>query len=431
LEARNKELETKWREEQAIREKTEMRAIDLRKKLREAKDEIKSAKQNGNSPKEENEVARKIADSTLDKVKTPDLGIREAKPPISSKGITKASSGILTGASPRKNAGAGETVLTVGSSHSHNNISQLSSTPSTPTVKGANTKSLLNPQKAEHNIKEQVELKNGTDGVGRQNVAEPIRRTATIEGSVVSRPNKERSEASHRRVESMSKIASPPLMLPLQGHTNGSKVSGHKHTQSLHDFDPLKSTVPVISIPTPLSFESLPVKAPSTSENISLSHDLRNTYVGQNGLVMPVSFGMTPTAVRSTEGSIDQNRSPVTERQAFVANTPVTERQAFVANDYHRLHEQPFMVVPQQQPIVFNHMTGRMQQHLVDSRYPIQQRSNMLQNHQYAGGSLQQQSAQPHQNLQHPLQHQAQQHSRHSTQQSFTGSTNQFDPFSS
>ena len=73
MEARNKELETKWREEQAIREKTEMRAIDLRKKLREAKDEIKSVKQNGNSPKEENEVARKIADSIVDKVKTPDF----------------------------------------------------------------------------------------------------------------------------------------------------------------------------------------------------------------------------------------------------------------------------------------------------------------------------------------------------------------------
>lgn len=428
MEAKNKELDTKLREEQALRDKAEIRNMNLRKKLREAKDEIKIAKQIGKISREEFEGSRKNTDSVAEKHSNQNIDSKEAKPPTTGKtplkGKTATNPGTVTGASPKKCAAASDTTLTAGSSHSHNTISQLASTPLTPKAKGSITNPSLNPPPFDLKPKEQSELKNGTDGANRLirsrslvKETEPRIRGSTMEGSVASRSIKEKQpEVLHIRNESMSTIATPPLMPPLRSHTNGPRASGHKHTQSLHDFDPLKSTVPVISFPTPLSLETLPIKTSSTLESVSLSHDLSNTYMGQNSLVMPVSFGMVPTAVRITDGAIEQNSSPMTERQALVAN------------NYHGLHEQQFMVVQQQQPIVFNQMTGGMQQQMIDSTYQPQQRSNTLQNNQYAGGSLQQQHTQ-HQPLQSHLQHQSH-HTQHSSQQTYTNPAYSFDPFS-
>jgi hypothetical protein len=431
LEAKNRELDTKLREEQALREKAEMRNMDLRKKLREAKDEIKTSKQIGKKSREENDGSRKNTDSVSEKHGNQKIDSKEAKPPTAGKtplkGKTASNPCTITGASPKKHASASDITLMTGSSHSHNIASQLASTPLTPKSKGSITNPSTNLPIYDLKPKEKSEVTNGTDGASRLirsrslvKETEPRIRGSTVEGSVASRSVKEKSEVSHRRVESMSTIATPPLMPPLrsQSHANGPKPSGHKHTRSLHDFDPLKSTVPVISFPTPLSLEALPIKTSSTSESVSLSHDLSNTYMSQNSLVMPVSFGMTPTAVRTTEGGIEQNSSPMAERQALVAN------------NYHGLHEQQFMVVQQQQPIVFNQMAGRMQQQMVDSTYQTQQRSNTLQNNQYAGGSVQQQHMQ-HQPLQHHLQHQSHQHhTQHSSQQTYTNPAYSFDPFS-
>jgi len=428
LEAKNRELETKLREEQTLREKSEMRNMDLRKKLREAKDEIKTAKLVGKNSQEENEVSRKIGDAvgekpiaqTIDGKETISSSTGKASQPVKSAG----NPGTVIGASPKRISSSSDGASTAGSSQSQNTISQSVSTPSTPKTKGANTNPSLNPPKIDLNLKEQSELKNGTDGASRLNRVrsfvkenEPRSRGSTMESSAMS---KQIPEVSHKRVESMSTIATPPMMPPLRSNTNGSKTSGHRHTQSLHEFDPLKSSVPVISFPTPLSLETLPIE-PSTSESVSLPHDLRNTYVGQNSLVMPVSFGVAPTSMRTANGAIQQNPSPMTGRQALVAN------------DYHGLHEQQFMVVPQQQPIVFNQMTGRMQQAMVDGAYPTQQRSNTLQNHQYVGGSLQQQQTQQQQPLQRHLQHQSYPHhaQQHSAQQTYANPANPFDPFSS
>lgn len=425
LEAKNRDLETKLREEQALREKTEIRNMDLRKKLREAKDEIKTAKLVGKVSQEENESSRKMSDSVAEKLTNPNLDGKEVKQ--SSNGMTPqkgkpiGNPGTVTGASPKRHAATGEGTLTSGSSHGHNNVSQLVLPPATPKAKSLNTNSSLNHPKIDLNLKEQPEMKNGTDGAGRLNrsrslVKETEPRSRTSSGA--SRNVKEKPEqVLHKRNESMSTITTPPLIPPLRPNANGMKASGHRQTQSLHDFDPLKSTVPVISFPTTLSLETLPIKTPSASENVALPHDLRNTYVGQNSLVMPLSFGMAPTTVR-TDGAIEQN------------HTPMTERQTLVANDYQGLQEQQFMVVPQQQPIVFNQMAGRMQQQMAGNTYPTQQRSSTLQNHQYTGGLLQHQNTQ-HQPLQRQLQHQSHQHhAQYSNQQTYATSGNPFDPFS-
>ena len=386
--------------------------MDLRKKLREAKDEIKALKLvPAKNSKEENESSRHSTDSIAEKLSNPSKeskAIVTGKIPQKSKSLTN--SGTVSGASPKRNAAAGDGTLKAGSSHSHNNISQLASTPSTSNVKGSNSNSSLNLPKVDHNQKEQLEHKNGTDVAGRiirprgtTKETEARSRTSTMEGSVASRSLKEKPEGSHRRIESMATIGTPPLVPPLRSQANGTKPSGHKHTQSLHDFDPLKSTVPVISFPTPLSFETLPIKTSTTSESVPLPQ-----YVGQNSVVMPVSFGMAPAAVRTTEGGFGRNSSPMTERRALVAN------------NYQGLQEQQFMVVPQQQQIVFNQMT-----------YPTQQRTNTLQNHQYTGGSLQPQSTQ-HQPLRsYPQQQSHQSQTQHSNQQTYTTtSANPFDPFS-
>ena len=53
-----------------------MRAIDLRKKLREAKDEIKSVKQNGNSPKD---IVIKFYSINAKKKRATELFIQKSK----------------------------------------------------------------------------------------------------------------------------------------------------------------------------------------------------------------------------------------------------------------------------------------------------------------------------------------------------------------
>ena len=390
------------REEQALREKSEMRNMDLRKKLREAKDEIKTLK-------EENESSRHSTELIGEKLADPNLGGKDAKPPVADKtpqnGKTVINSGMVPGASPKRNPPASDGGLKATSSRSHANLSQLSSTQSTPKVKGsASSPSLYQPQ-IDLNLKEQAEIKNSNDSAGRIlkprgaiKEAEQRGRTSTSEGSVGSKSVKEKPEGSHRRIESMSTLGTPPLVPPLRSQVNGTKVSGHKQTQSLHDFDPLASTVPVISFPTQLSFETLPIKTSTTSESLSLPQ-----YMGQNSVVMPVSFGMAPTAVRTTDEGFGRNSS---------------DRQTLVARGYQGLHGEQFMVVPQQQQIVFNQMP-----------YASQQQPNTLQNHQYAGRPLQQQNAQHRSPLQQPQPH-PQHHPQQSSQQTYTTPENSFDPYS-
>ena len=383
------------REEQALREKAEIRNMDLRKKLREAKDEIKALKlANMKTTKDENESPRHSStDAASEKVSNPNSGGKEAKTTIT--GSASQPMKTVSGASPKRNTAATDGSLKTGSSHSHSSISQLASTSPKSKVNGMNGNSSLNIPKIDLNLKEQPELKTATKPRGAGKESE-LRRAVSMELSTGTKSAKEKADVSHKRVESMHTLGTPPLVPPLR--TNGTKSSGHKHTQSLHEFDPLKSTVPVLSFQTPLSFETLPIKTTTASESVPLPQ-----YMSQSGVMMPVSFGVSPTAVRTTDGGFQ--RSP----------PPMTERQTLVANNYQGLHEQQFLVVPQQQPIVFNQMA-----------YPTQQRSSAVQNHQYTNGSLQQQNGQ-HQPLRGHVQQPTHQHA---AQQTFatTASANPFHP---
>ncbi len=362
--------------------------MDLRKKLREAKDEIKALKLvPAKAPKDESEN---------DKVSNPNSVGKEAKTTLTGK--IPQQTKTVSGASPKRNGTATDGTLKTGSSHS-----QLAST--SPKVNDMNDSSLNIPN-IDLNLKEQPELKNATDTNGRRTKPRSVskgsemRRAVSMEYSTGTRSAREKVDASHQRVESMHTLGTPPLVPPARSHsTNGTKSPGHKHTQSLHDFDPLKSTVPVLSFQT---FETVPIKTATTSESVPLPQ-----YMSQSGVMMPVSFGVSPTAVSTTNGGFQ--RSP----------PPMAERQTLVANNYQGLHEQQFMVVPQQQQIVFNQMA-----------YPTQQRSSAVQNHQYTSGSLQQQNVQ-HQSLRGHVQQPTQQHA---TQQSYTSSSsssaNPFDPLS-
>ena len=418
------------RDEQGLREKVEIRNTDLRKKLREAKGETRTGKQLGNFSQEEKEGSHQSTDSSFEKLNNGNVSGNEAKPPTAGKtpekNRTATNSVTVHRSSPIRHTILSDVAATAGNSFSHTPIAQLTSAPVTPKTKGSITNPKLFSSKIDPRQIEKSELNNGSDAASRLNRSrsgvkelEARSRTSTIESSVASSSIKEKSTALHRRNETTSTVPTPQLIPPLRPPRNGPKTSGHKHTQSLHDFDPLKSTVPVISFPTSLSLETLPIKASSTSESMSLPHDLRGTFMSQNPLVVPVTFGMAPTAVRTTEGAIGQHPSPMPERQTLVAN------------GYHGLHQQQFMVVPQQQPIVFNQMTGGMQHQMVENTYPNQQRANTLQSQQFPRGSLQHQHAQ-HQSLQHHLQHQSHpRHINHPTQQMHLNSGNPFDPFSS
>ena len=391
LEAKNKELESKLREEQALREKTEIRSMDLRKKLREAKDEIKALKRVPVKTTKDESSSHTSTDAVAEKLSNPNSGGKEAKTTVTGK--IPPQTKTISGASPTRNGTATDGTLKTGSSHSHNNISQLASTSPISKVNGLNVNSSLNIPKIDLNLKEQPELKNTTDTNGRATKPRSIgkdsemRRAVSMEYSTGTRSAKEKVDVSHKRVESMHTLGTPPLVPPVRSHTNGTKSPGHKQTRSLHDFDPLKSTVPILSFQAPLSFENLP-----RSESVPLPQ-----YMSQSGVMMPVSIGVSPTALTTTNGGFQGSPPPMT------------------ANNYQGLHEQQFMVVPQQQQILFNQMA-----------YPTQQRPSAVQNHQYTSGSLQQQNVQ-HQSLRGHVQQSTQQHS---AQQSYISSAHPFDPLS-
>lgn len=336
--------------------------MDLRKKLREAKDEIKALKlAQVKTTKDENESPRHTStDAVSEKVSNPNSGGKEAKTTIT--GSVSQPMKTVSGASPKRNTAATDGTLKTGSSHTHSNISQLATTSPISKVNGMNGNLSLNVPKIDLNLKEQPELKNATKPRVVSKESE-LRRAKSMELSTGTKSAKEKTDVSHHRVESMHTLGTPPLVPPLRSQTNGTKASGHKHTQSLHEFDPLKSTVPVLSFQAPLSFETLPIKTTTTSESVPLPQ-----YMSQSGVMMPVSFGVSPTAVRTTDGGFQRSPPAMT-----------AERQTLVANNY----EQQFMVVPQQQPIIFNQMA-----------YPTQQRSSDVQNHQYTNGSVQQQNGQ-------------------------------------
>jgi len=319
----------------------------------------------------------------------------------------------------------------VSHSMSQNSLAKPTSNQMTPISKSLKPSSKHYPPKMDLGQKEKSESMNGSDGTNHRHSrshsfvkeVEPKNGSSTLE-SLVSNAIKDIPATLHRRNESLATISTSPVLPPLRAPASGprtSGLSGHKHSHSLHnldDFDPLKSTVPVISVPTSLSLENLPVKTSSTSEGSSLAHDLSNTYMSQNSLVLPLTIGMTSNAVSSSDTAVEQQQSPMIERQGFVANE-------------YSVHQQQFMVVPQQQPFVFNQVGGMMQQQMVDTNtYPTQLRTtNGIPNHQqYSGQSLHQQQRQQYSQFQHHQSHH-QQYQQHPTQQLHTNSPNPFDPF--
>jgi hypothetical protein len=427
LEAKNRELDKKLRDEQVLREKVEMRNLDLRKKLRDAKGETtKAGKQNGKNSKEEKDGSRQNTESNSEKLRNGNVSCTETKPPVTSKTPEKMKPGTkkitsINGSSPTRDTITSDANVTTGNSLSHAPTALLSSSPV--------------PQKSKLSItnqKEKNESNNAPD-------------TAT-------RPNPNRVLGGGKETEGRSRTSSaaaPPFIPPLRPPKNTPKPTGHKQTQSLHDFDPLKSTVPVISFPTPPSLEALPIRRSLTSDSMNPMSEMGNTFVSQDPFVV---LGMAPSAIGATEGTIDQHPSPATGRQTLVAN------------GYHGLQHQQFMVVPRQEPVMFDPLTGGVQQQIVTNiggqwtnTYPHQHQGNTLQSQQFSGGSLQQQhiqqqQQQQQQQIQQQLhqqqqqiqqqqlqqnqlhqQHLQQQHlqQQHQTHQMHQNPANAFDPFSS
>jgi len=190
--------------------------------------------------------------------------------------------------------------------------------------------------------------------------------------------------------------------------------------------------MPVISFPISL-VEKLPVKSSLPSDNMNLTSEIGNAFVSQDPVVV---LGMAPSTIRATDGTVEQHPSPVTGRHTVVAN------------GFHELQQQQFMVVPQQEPIIFNRLTGGVQQQMVSkigdqwtNTYLHQHQGNILQqSHHYSGGPLQQQHIQQQshqqqiqQNQLQKQQLQQQQHQyaiQHQTYQMHQNTGNPFDPFS-
>lgn len=185
---------------------------------------------------------------------------------------------------------------------------------------------------------------------------------------------------------------------------NGTPLPSKAHFVS--EFDPLRPThavespnisggmVPVISFPTQLSLEAVPINATSTIfQNPANSAELdQGTFVSENPFVLPVTLGMAPAVDQSTGNGFQQ-----------------------MPNSFQ---QQSFMVVPQQQPIMFQQVSGTSVDQLTNTiagqiLQPIPSQQSSFPQNSMNGTNLQMQGQQQQQ------QQQVQHHSYFNAAESF------------
>ena len=224
MEAKNRDLDSRLREEQALKEKAELRNKDLRKKLREAMDEIIAGKQQpGKVSQEEKEGSLRNNNGVVSEKLGNGIGTsNETKPPTSGKTSQKAksftSSVAMNGVSPIRYTISSDTAAAAPLGHSISQNPKPISNPMTPKSKGSKANSNLYPPVIDLGQKEKSEQFNGSDSTtcGRsQSFAQDTEiksGPSTMENAVPSNAIKDNPSTLNRTKGSLSTIAAPPLI---------------------------------------------------------------------------------------------------------------------------------------------------------------------------------------------------------------------------
>jgi hypothetical protein len=208
----------------------------------------------------------------------------------------------------------------------------------------------------------------------------------------------------------------PPLRQATQSTQNGA-TPGHRHSQSMNDFDPFRlttsptsnslhqtETIPTVFLPASMSLSTLPPYAAPGTERVTVTSELDGTFMSPNPFVIPVAFGMAPhhenVATASQTASVggvldDHQQHPQAQ---FTSNGQAT----LMANGFNTgIQHQQFMVVPQvpqQQQFMaayhYEHQQYPFVQNQVIAGAPVQAQQQQMQQHTVAQASQQQPSTQ-------------------------------------
>jgi hypothetical protein len=505
LEAKNRELDRKLREEKGLREKVEARNADLRKKLREAKGEpprppdkastlndndaprlcaeavtsVDKGKQGIGGPNE-----TYLATSTPSSTPTKPVQSSAAKPStLASPSVHSITSDETKKAGSLSNKlkaqeqvkifergnipilhddGIGKAKAFLPDGVQKNTASETQPSKSTPQsvtttgtgsapppkalapsqgkvvpMKLQNMPTKANPVHGQTNeVKEGNDQSSGINHTVNGNDIEGENKALKETNTTKPNPLAAQSTAIHTaNVTSLS--GSTPVAPAVQQPQNElHQVPTHRSTRSLHDFDPLSShnhhssssdtMLPVVSLPTSYSLGAVPINSGHS--------DVNGTFMSPNPFMVPVAFEMgAPAAAAPPSLGHDSHPHHVANGHTVMA----TGFQGFQ-------QQQQFMVVSQQQPVMFQQIGNDIHQVSEHSNAQWGQQqvpvSNQQQQHQLGNypqpntsGVLLPQSNLQQQPHQYPpsLQHQGQQPQHQASHPHQQNASNPFDPFSS
>ena len=354
-----RELELKVKEEKALREKAEARNIELRKRIRDnAKGEVKQLDQqfedgkNGRSKEASATEKQVIADVASDKKingvsgskKTPST-VQGNPQALSASGGASVSSSSEKGRAPsQQKAGS---------------LPPKSAAPPLPTKSHSRPTAAAATSSGDNQGKNATNVASGgkhtrshsyhPDSRSVLHVRTPGGETGqTTPSKGSSTPNTWPNENPGQSAPSRP----PPVYPnPVSGGQNGSNAP---KLQCVSDFDPLKPNMTPSVPPTNHQAEVMPVISLSTLEAVPFNPASAYTNAGTNltaqlnpgpflsetnQYVVPITLGMAPATAVGPAMNGDIHRSP----------------------NPHGFHEQPIMVLPQQQPIMFQQFGGMHQ----------------------------------------------------------------------
>lgn len=365
LEAKNRDLEKKLRDEKALREKAEGRNAELKRKLKEAKGESPAsatstmANVTEGVPLEEKETTRKRSDS-FSLSEKPRMVVRSSTSPASGMEATKppdASAFTPTKSKPTTTATStgheGSSSLCPSTHSMSSEVTKKAGTTAPLSARplgAAPIKGKLNPSNSD-SLQEDKPLDLEGDMLAR---------SASMEGSVPPSPAKIQTPTISEQQKKVgeapaSTSAVPPLIPPLRQPKNPARngASCHMHTNSMTDFDPFRSDnsreaaglqtdanlVPFI-LPTSMSLSTFPAYAAPGSESMSMTSGFEGTFMTPNPFMVPVTIGMAP---HPTSGA-----DPAAGNGMLADHHP----QQY---EFTGIQQQQFMMVPQQQQYVTYH----------------------------------------------------------------------------
>ena len=376
LEAKNRDLEKKVRDEKSFREKAETRIADLKQKLKDVKSESAATVPSASITK----VPEDIPVQDHEGLRTRSGSFSMEKP----KNVTRSSTGSVlktdaskpsvaaplpkiatTTSTPTK--GVQATTGRPNGNQSQTGIASPSASAhsfSSDATKRAGTSPQLSAKQSEDSMigtmkPQKLDHDNNNDGK-EKDTGVPSKHTdnSSLPNSSTVSPSPKPTTYNQTMVtEAPASASAAHPSIPSLQHTGDSTQNGkpgHRHTHSLNDFDPFRADAHLNSesnlqqalfFPASMSLSTLPAyTAPETGSTTVASSEFDGTFMSSNPFVVPVTFGMTPHP--------DVNTGPqaTEDHQHYAPATLSSNGQAtLMTNGFTTgIQEQPqFLIVPQ------------------------------------------------------------------------------------